>query len=1038
MDNRNHTPSKPDDLLAFPHILKLEASAGSGKTYALARRYLELVINPSLNLKDIPLNNILAITFTNKAALEMKERILEFLKKTALDNFSDERSRQKAFLVMDYLIRNYNYFQVQTIDSFINAILSGCAFKLGLSASFKVRTDSKGYLSYSLDELIERSASCKEVRQIFHNFLRQYLYIDNRLGWFPKKDILLIIQGLFSQSNKYGLNLSSSQIKPEDLIVKKKYILKLLKELEINLPLETNANFSNSLRSFLDDYRESFDLDHLSSFFSRPGFPLKKNIAVPDEIVLLWKSIITNIGQLCEMESLCVFNSYIEIFNLTLDDLKAISSREDILFLESMNKEANFLFSEKALSPPELYYRLAMRLRHFLLDEFQDTSILQWKNLYPMIEEALSTGGSLFYVGDKKQAIYRFRGGQASLVDSVKEEFRQFKIFETSLTKNYRSQKEIVEFNNNIFSEDNLGKFLLQREEASKSSVKFSPQDKLDIIAVFRGSHQEYTLDKSGGYIKVDYIAAENKIARETEIREKISGLLQGLIRKFDYQDIAILARENVEVKLLSEWVLSLGIPVESEKTLNVRENRYIKELVSFLKFLNSPIDDLSFASFILGDIFASASNIPAEKIQEFFFKVRQKKCPERGYLYRDFRREFLRTWEDLIEVFFKNVGFVPLYELTTSIIDKFKILECFPEYQGFFMHLLELIKKQEDEEFGISGFLEHFEDLPEEDLYVNISGTGSVKILTIHKAKGLEFAAVVIPFLEINVQVDNDIAYPDEGSLSLIRLKKRYASFSPGLEKAYRQEYKKALTDELSNIYVALTRAIEELYIFVPKKSHRGANPAVLLLADVGLETGEKTRDNPRKKLKPLALHPILPIPISGYKDWISLLKDEFAGLELLQARDKARKGEILHYILSFVGNLSGENKETVITAAVEKARFKFPFLSDLESYKEPVRRLLEEKKFERFFNSPESLILPEKEIVDRLGNTKRVDRLLISKNQAVIIDYKSASEEDAVDDHQSQVKEYMKIIGDIYPKLKVTGYLIYLDELRLEEVVL
>ncbi|MBU2258516.1 MAG: UvrD-helicase domain-containing protein, partial [Candidatus Omnitrophica bacterium] len=607
MDNRDHTPSKPDDLLTFPHILTVEASAGSGKTYALAQRYLRLIINPALDLKNIPLNNILAITFTNKAALEMKERILEFLKKTALDVSSDEFSRKKAFLAMEYLIRNYNYFQVQTIDSFINAILSGCAFKLGLSSNFKVRTDYRDYLAYSLDELIDRSVSSKEVKEAFRSFLKQYLYIDNRLGWFPKKEVLGVIQGFFSQSNKYGIKFSASRIRPEDLIIKKKHILKLLNKLENILPPETNANFTHSLRSFLEENLESFDVDDLSVFFARPEFPIRKGEEVPDEVVLIWEGIATNIRQLCEMESLYVFNSYIVIFNLALEDLKVISCKEDILFLESMNKEAGMLFSEKALSPPELYYRLATRLRHFLIDEFQDTSVLQWKNLYPMIEEALSTGGSLFYVGDKKQAIYRFRGGEVTLMDSVKKELGQFKVFENSLLKNFRSAKTIVEFNNHIFSADNLTRFLTQREESGKSSLKLSPQDKNDIIAVFKGSGQSYQEEKSGGYVKVELIDVENKIDREERIKEKLCGLLKDLTLEFHYQDIAILARENEEVKLLSEWVLALGIPVESEKTLNIRENRYIKELVSLLKFLNSPIDNLSFASFILGDIFSTA-----------------------------------------------------------------------------------------------------------------------------------------------------------------------------------------------------------------------------------------------------------------------------------------------------------------------------------------------------------------------------------------------------------------------------------------------
>ncbi|MBU0503266.1 MAG: UvrD-helicase domain-containing protein, partial [Candidatus Omnitrophica bacterium] len=786
----------------------------------------------------------------------------------------------------------------------------------------------------------------------------------------------------------------------------------------------------------LEENLESFDVDDLSVFFARPEFPIRKGEEVPDEVALIWEGITTNIRQLCEIESLYVFNSYIVIFNLALEDLKVISCKEDILFLESMNKEAGLLFSEKALSPPELYYRLATRLRHFLIDEFQDTSVLQWKNLYPMIEEALSTGGSLFYVGDKKQAIYRFRGGEVTLMDSVKKELGQFKVFENSLLKNFRSAKTIVEFNNHIFSADNLTRFLTQREESGKSSLKLSPQDKNDIIAVFKGSGQSYQEEKSGGYVKVELIDVENKIDREERIKEKLCGLLKDLTLEFHYQDIAILARENEEVKLLSEWVLALGIPVESEKTLNIRENRYIKELVSLLKFLNSPIDNLSFASFILGDIFSTAGKIPAEKIQNFLFNLRDKKTEEKGYLYREFRREFPGAWEELFDEFFKNSGFTPLYELMIKIIDKFNVLDSFPEYQGFFMHFLELIKKQEAEVPGIAGFLGYFERLPEEDLYVNISGVESVKILTIHKAKGLEFAVVIIPFLEINVQADNDVVYPDNDLLKLIRLKRRYASFSPTLEMAYRKEYKLALLDELNNIYVAFTRAIEELYVFIPGRSRAQVNPAILLFPDVDLEKGLRSEGIARVVPAPKALGQSIPIPVSEYRDWIDLMKEEFIDVGLLRSRDKALIGEALHYILSFIGDLTGEDKKKIVDSAIEKAGFKYPFISDSGYYKESVLRLLEDKKFRDFFESYGWQVYPEKELVDRFGNTKRIDRLLLNKNKAVIIDYKSSREEPAAADYQGQVKEYMKIIKDIYPELKVEGYLIYLDEPSLEEV--
>ena len=187
--------------LCVPEVRVVEASAGSGKTFALAKRYVQLLLNPDLHFEQVPIRNILAITFTNKAAFEMKARILDFLKRIALKSLSSDEARDilgpigvdedtashKAYAIMEELIHNYNFFQVQTIDSFINALLSGCAFKVGLSANFKIRRNYSEYLERSLDQMIDAAGQNKNVQKTFERFLHQYLYLENKTGWFPKK-----------------------------------------------------------------------------------------------------------------------------------------------------------------------------------------------------------------------------------------------------------------------------------------------------------------------------------------------------------------------------------------------------------------------------------------------------------------------------------------------------------------------------------------------------------------------------------------------------------------------------------------------------------------------------------------------------------------------------------------------------------------------------------------------------------------------------------------------------------------------------------
>lgn len=1043
-------PVKNSLLLQFPQLHIVEASAGSGKTYALAKRYIQLLIEQSLASDEIPLNSILAITFTNKASIEMKERILELLKKIALDKFKDADERRyilsnlavcdeallraRAHRIMDALIKNYNFFQVQTIDSFINAILSGCAFRLNLSANFRIKTDYEDYLAYSLDAFIERASSEKEVLEIFKGFLWQYLHIENRTGWFPKKDILLIMNKLFSETNKYGAGFVRNEIGTQDVFACKKNILKLMRRLKEILPEGTNGNFARYFGIFLEENKDNFDMDDVSTTFRNEAFPINKNAALPDEAAKLWQKIRKKLGKLCELESSFIYNYYIDIFNSLLDNLNALSNKEDLLFLEALNKQARSLFDEETAILPELYYRLATRFRHFLIDEFQDTSALQWKNLLIMVEDALASNGSLFYVGDRKQAIYRFRGGEASLIDMAKERFTTVKPILSSLNKNYRSQKEVVEFNNRLFSQENLRRFLAQREDARKGTIELSDEDVAEITGVFAGSYQIYKDENNAGYVRLEHISGKTKDEQEDVLKMKLPALVEELRKRFSYKDIAILTRKNDDVELLTSWLLQKDIPVESEKTLNIRANSYIKELVSFLKFLDSPIDNLSFASFILGDMFTEASGLSREDVESFIFKCRRKKKEARpAYLYREFRREFPKIWDDLLEEFFRNVGFVPLYELVISILGRFDIMRRFKEYQGFFMRFLELIKEEEEERPSISAFLEFFDEAKDEKLYVKSSDSDSVKILTIHKAKGLEFGVVVVPFFEINIKTSSAVSDDSESALRLIHIKRRYGYFSEHLARIYREEYKKAFIDELNNIYVALTRAKYEMYAFIPEKAERGPNLARELLTDDTLEYGKRIEYKLPDKTKRI---PAIDIPPSNYKDWIGLLKDEFVDASLLRSRDKVKRGEVLHYALSFIGNIYKEDAGPLIKKAIDATRARFPYLRDLKDIEDTINRLFSDKTLKRYFEVPEGEVYQEKDIVSSFGDAKRIDRLIVTKKEVVVLDYKSAHDEKLSGGYHKQVAEYMKVVKDIYKTAQVRGVLVYLDDLSAEEV--
>ncbi|MEK6565046.1 MAG: UvrD-helicase domain-containing protein [Candidatus Omnitrophota bacterium] len=1031
-----------------PQITIVEASAGSGKTYCLAGRYIRLLMSGSFG--EIPLKNILAITFSNKAAFEMKERILEFLKMLALDKFPSRKEKEdflsfiaideefagkKARLIMDEIVRGYNFFQVQTIDSFINAILSGCAFKFHLTSAFRIKHNYTDYLSYSLDRFIDQAATDPKIQEMFSDFLEQYIYLENKKGWLPKPDILSLVESLFVLSNVYGMGFKRYAKDAKDLLGKKERIVKLMGELKKQMPdgvnMQTWGSFMKS-SAFSVLGAEKFFLP-----FAKDEFKMKKGFPADEGALRLWKEIKDEIAEFYIWRAYSLFNCYIDIFTGVLGHVEYLSRKEDVLFLLELNSRARKLFEEGGMNIPELYYRLAAQFRHFLIDEFQDTSLLQWENLFPMVSEALSTGGSLFYVGDKKQAIYRFRGGEVSLIDELKTNLRHFNPSEELLDKNYRSQLEIVEFNNQIFSQQNLLDFFSKRQELAKDSLEFTQRDIEEMAGVFAEAHQVYKKENTAGFVKFETIEAEDKEDAQGVIKDKVLDIVSNLKDRFAYSDIALLARSNAEVELFSLWLIERGIPVESEKTLNIRENPYIKELVSFLKFLNSPIDNLSFASFILGDIFSRASGIDQQCMPDFIFGLNLKKKAQANYLYIELRQSYPEFWSALIEEFFKNVGLAPLYELVVSVLAKFKVMENFPKHQGFFMKFLELIKVQEEDNQNLSSFLEFFESNQADEIYVNACDCEAVKVLTIHKSKGLEFGVVVIPFLEINIKPGAGrnksgafTVYPAQDKLALSYLvKDESLEFSAELKDRYVNEYKKALIDELNAVYVAFTRAKYELYVFTQKTASRSNNLAGLLIPEEKSERGERISYKNTHNQKPLVKRKIA---LPCYQDWISFLKDEFEDESLIKRRQELIRGDILHFILSGIGNLSGEDLGRVILNSLAQAKARFSLGYDWAGFEKILRRILEDENLKPFFFLSSARVFQEKELVDRYGRTKRIDRLIVRDDEFWVIDYKSSKVE--AQEYQKQVLEYTRLLKDLYPGLSAKGFIIYLDSLEID----
>lgn len=1037
--------------MKFTGVKIVEASAGAGKTYALSRAYLDLLLaDPSEN----NLKSLLAITFTNKATYEMKGRILELLKKSALDKFENPAVRNKSLQALDTIILNYNSFQVKTIDSFVNLLLSGCAYRLDLPADFHIKRDYEYYLEAALDLIIQQAGSDNHLRQIFDDFLMHYLFGENNKSWSPRRDILDLARDMFTQNTKHGMDfarLDEAETRPADtLITKKKKFIEILGTLRSQLPDGTNKTFLKSLDNFRQNNKDTFSLDKMSDFFQRDDLPLNKGVAVPEKTHQMWQQLRAILADTALLESTRGYDHYLRIYEQIYQAFLTLCRKESILFLPELNGQAVRIFNAEDFSIPELYYRLAARYRYILVDEFQDTSVLQWANLSPLVDEALAGGGGLFLVGDAKQAIYRFRGGAAELFSNVPERLSHYGIKPEKLARNWRSGKEIVNFVNTVFTADNLHN--LTNGFLEKQELAFmEEQESSRFLGMYKDVKQE-TVREYDGYVRVDvvdlpipaYIGSKQEKGKETikvlgnnnvedrecVLQQAVLARIKELLKRFHPGDIAILARTNKQAELATGWLLDAKLPVESEKTLNILEHSSVREVVALLEFLAAPLDNLAFASFILGESFTRISGIRGEEIRAFLFKIGLRvRNREKIYYYREFRESYRQVWDKLIEDIFRKAGFLPLYELIVSIVNRFELLKRLENDpplerrragQGFLVRFLEIVKEKEEESLDIAGFLEYLKTAPEEDLYVQTRESHSIRVMTVHKAKGLEFPAVIVPFTEIEPKVDNFHIEEKDGQLAPLNIAKQYTKFNRTLEEIRRKEYLKSILDEVNTLYVSFTRPKEELHVFVEKDT-----VITSLLTGLPYEKGQKRKVEEIIKQES-------PVVLSGslFEDWTLRLIQEHEYPTEPGRKKRRKEGEILHFLLAGITDTGKQDIAAVLQDRRKNIGEIYFSAAELDTLVKKALAIAQEPKLKQFFETTAE-VLTEVDMTAEGGAGRRMDRLLVFPDEVWVVDYKS----DQNEKNYEQIKSYCRSVRAIYGK-KTRGFLIYMDSLEFEEI--
>ncbi|MDR1928833.1 MAG: UvrD-helicase domain-containing protein [Endomicrobium sp.] len=1012
-------------------IITVQASAGSGKTYNLAKKYLYLLLKSDVN---ITIKSIVAVTFTNKAAVEMKFRILNFLKRAALLldtgdffddlNFSKEELSKKSISALNTIFNLYDNFNISTIDSFKNRILRVCAINLGISPYFVIQQDYSTNLLLSLRMFLQKFNKSKKIKRIISKYLSQYLM--NVSAWIPRNDIYNEIEKIFSKSGDIGKDLfiCTKNNYYNEFLSRVKKILKKVKNFAKYLPtLQIYSYYNKAVINVLDEGIKSFLSIKVPSVFSKK-LKYKKREKINCKADKIWNEINKEIGYLYDFYVENYYNIYSRMYTEIMTEFERESNKKGVVFLNEINKKTIIFFKKKNDIMPEVYCKLSEKYRHFLIDEFQDTSFIQWAGIKRFLEESLSSEGTFFCVGDIKQAIYDFRGGSPELFDLIPYEFPSSKIKKKYLKYNFRSGANIVNFNNNIFSVENIKRFLI---EIYGKNIEYADYDFSKFSKTYASSLQKAIIGHDYGYVEIKTIDTvySDATSMKQDIKQKFMSYIYQLVKRFDHKDIAVLCRTNEEVIMVSSWLLDNGFEIESSQTLSIKNNNIIKQIISLLMFINSPIDNLSFCSFILGEIFSRVSHIKISEIEKFIFRCNKKN--KTRIISEIFKIKYKYLWEKYFQEFFAKISFASAYELTLLIIEKFNVVENFHNDKAFIMCLLEFIKEFEMQNLGIRTFLEFFDKLNNDDSSLNIKsdfGNG-IKIMTIHKAKGLQFPVVIMPFLKpLEKKIDSPYFDNSGSKIKLLNISKKVIQFSPKAKKIYNNEKLNMLLTELNVLYVSMTRAKFEFYAIIPQKTGVAKNIFSILFKNKKLISGTKRNYNFNNKKKDNFITDVF---YSGYKNIQKYLIN--TQKEKIDINNKAIKGTVIHYALSKIISLRNKNICENINNVVKLTKRKFPY-ENTEFVEENLTKLFSSIKILNFFMYREDKIYNEKEIINRHGQSFVIDKLIFDENHIIIVDFKSSNYRE--EKNKIQLKNYSKLIFEMYPYKNVLSYIVDVQKIQ------
>lgn len=1084
-----------------PKFKIYSSSAGSGKTYTLAKEYIKLALKTT---SPWYFNHILAVTFTKKASEEMKERIMKYLCQFASDDPQDKAEsngifyqilkelqedgvainewelRKRANNTFKHIIHEYTNFSVSTIDSFVQRIVSAFTEELGFPFNFEVNLDSGVLLDAAVEQLFQKvnTENFEQITEAIQSFATEKANEGKSWNRLPEE---LAAFGRSLLSDQFQNSMEQlSELQPTDFLT-------------IEAKLKTYCEYIETKIKTVSDYGlnsiEEADIDVEDFYYSKNGVGAYLQRLRYQDVFYKANSYVNKAlkddmwySKTCKKDISVRINGVKDELRLYLQEIATIHQNEKpkyilykevskqlkkLALLSQLKKEIADIqnetgqihiseFNRKILEIvmtepiPFVYERLGEKFNHILIDEFQDTSILQWHNFLPLVENSLANGHFNLAVGDAKQSIYRFRGGEMELIVHLHKEnleklvighednsflteryesIRQY-LKSENLTINYRSAKEIIEFNNDIF------KF-----------IKESPDNEA-IAPILSKVYDEFFTQqipedsKSGGHVEIDFLTGE---CDDELMIDRISEIIEeSLSAGYSYKDIAVLCRKNAHARVVANSLKEINIQVISSDSLNLSFSEAINLIMALMKVIQNPENTLAkyeaiylFYRVVLKRIPNTNDNqtikqaIESKDVNQFYQLIEKQ-----GYYLHSFRLQQMA-----------------LYEVAEKIINTFNLFEHYKELDFLFRFLDIVLEFQTKKSTHLTDFL-HFWEQKKNVLSISTpDGQNAVTVTSIHKAKGLEYPVVIIPYCHwtmdtgLYTEIWADLPKEVEFKSSLIQsLKTTPLRITNKLAETviapqYYAEKEKTFLESLNMLYVALTRPTDRLYLVIKKDTFKFdktvGNQLYRFAGCPEIEKGEKfikiVSKGGNKKIKLIQEKESYHIDIKSIesceKSNTFKLRQSAERLFDLETFEKSRDyGNKIHDAFAKIRTL-----DDVDFALEESIREGLIMESELDGLRNDIISIINLERIKPLFSVHQDLVKNEREILMPRGNPLRPDRVVKLNDRIVILDYKTGSKSDS---HQGQLRQYMDIYRDMGHQ-KVEGILVYLEGREVVEVI-